>query len=298
MGLAAQARSSVAWAQEDLRDPLARDLKHAGDEAMQSLRYEEALEAYERATAIEPHPVLLFNRGRALQALRRYPEALDHFEAFSREASPELLARAGKLQELMDNLRDRIATLEIACSVRGATVLVRNQKVGITPLDAPLRVNAGPATVIVLADGYEAFRGNADLRGRSTERIEARLVRKRHKTLLRVRSPARGAVASVDGTVLGSVPTEVAVEAGTHRVRLEHPDYVATETSVEVESGKPKTLSVSMQAKPGILSRWWFWAGTAAVVAGAVTLTIALSTEKEPDAGDIPPGVLTAPLRF
>jgi len=288
----------TAHAQEALSDPLAISLKAQGDEAMQSLRYQDALDAYERATEIEPHPVLLFNRGRALQALHRYAEALAHFEAFERQASPDLRAKAGKLDELMERLRDQIATLNIQCNVRGATVLVRGQKVGETPIEHPVRVNAGEANLTVLANGYRKYSVPLELEGRSTQRLEVRLQPIDDRGTLIVNSPISGATARVDGRFLGTVPAEIALPRGSHRVAVEHPDYQTTSTTVELHSGERRHVNVNLEAKPGLLSKWWFWAGAGVLVAGGVTLAVVLSTEKDNSSGDIPPGVISAPLTF
>lgn len=279
-----------------LRDPLARELKDAGDRAMASLRYAEALDDYERATAIEPHPVLLFNRGRALQALHRNPEALEHFEAFQREASPELVARAGQLGELMERLRDQVGRVELACNVAGATVLMRGVKVGVTPLTQPLALNAGPAHVSVLAEGRVPYERDVVIAGRGELRLEVQLEPIKPRGRVVVRSVVSGAVVFVDGQRLGVVPAEAALPAGRHRVRLEHPDYTPGDTTFEVADGDRKVVSLPLERRPGILSKWWFWTGAGVVLASGAVVAIALTSERSADRGDIAPGVVSAPL--
>src|SRR5215212_6386311 len=56
--------------------------KKSGDEAMDTFRFADALAAYTDAYAITKDTALLYNMGRALQALNRFPEALDKLEAF------------------------------------------------------------------------------------------------------------------------------------------------------------------------------------------------------------------------
>lgn len=281
---------------DGLSDPLARELKAAGDAAMASLRYQDALLAYERATAIEGHPSLLFNRARALQALHRYPEALEHFEEFKRSASAELFARAGQLDPLIERLREQVATLEVVCNLPGATVLVRGTKVGTTPLAGPLRLNAGAARVTVTADGAVPFERDVALPGGRTHRLEVKLDKRRPLGRLTVRSPERGAIVFVNERRLGSVPAESALEAGTHRVRLVHPDFQPAETTVTIADGETKAVSLSLERRPGLLQQWWFWTGAGVVAAGGAALTIALLSERDPDRGDIAPGVIAAPL--
>src|SRR4051812_13704733 len=57
----------------------AAQLKTDGDKAFDTFSYEEAIKAYDAAYELSHDPALHFNRGRALQALGRYPEALTMF---------------------------------------------------------------------------------------------------------------------------------------------------------------------------------------------------------------------------
>jgi tetratricopeptide (TPR) repeat protein len=285
-----------AETQEGLRDPLAREFKVAGDAAMQSLRYLDALAAYERATEIEPHPSLLFNRGRALQALQRYPEALDHFEAFRAQAPSELLAKAGKLDELILRLRQQVSTLQILCNVKGATVLVRGHSVGVTPFGGPRRLNSGAATVTAQAEGYLPYERKIVLRGGEEESLEIRLVPRQSQGRITVRSAVTGAIVYVDGTRLGATPAESALASGRHSVRVQHPDYQSAETTFELHRGESKVLDIPLEQRPGLFKKWWFWTGAGVIAAAGVGLTVALLTERKSHRGDIPPELVSAPL--
>ena len=104
------------------------ELKRKGDEALDQKRYEDALGAYEAAYALSPTPVLLYNRGRALQFLARYPEALDMIERFAEKAPPELKARVRGLADLLSDLRSKVSTITVNCETTGARVLVDSAK--------------------------------------------------------------------------------------------------------------------------------------------------------------------------
>src|SRR4051812_46743214 len=80
---------SAAWSQ-NIKDPVAIQLKGQGDRDIESGDYAEALRAYSKALSIEPSPELHYNRGRALQGLGRNAEALEEFEKFQRTASTKL----------------------------------------------------------------------------------------------------------------------------------------------------------------------------------------------------------------
>jgi hypothetical protein len=238
----------------------------------------------------------LFNRARALQALHRYPEALEHFEAFRRDAPPELVARAGEIDALIERLRAQVSTLDLVCNVKGATVLVRGTKVGVTPLVAPVRLNAGAATVTVTADGYRPVERAIELPGGGVLRLEVPLEPRLAPGRLTVRSPVGGAEVFIDGARLGVVPAETALSEGGHQVRVEHAHYRSAETTIEIADGESKLIVLDLEKEPGILGKWWFWTGAGAVVAGGIGLTVILTTEQKPDRGDIDPGVVSAPL--
>ncbi len=201
------------------------ELKKRGDDAMESLRYADALGAYAEAYALTKDPALLYNQGRAQQALSNFPEALLDFERFAREASVELKARVPKLDELLADVRKHVARLAIRCDTRGARVLVRERVVGTTPLATPLDVDSGFAAIEVDAEGYEPYKRDVDLAGGTQTILDVVLVPRKLTALLRVESTAASALVSIDGAPVGNAPIEQVVTPGTHRVAV-HRDWV------------------------------------------------------------------------
>src|SRR5262245_14749543 len=88
----------------------AAELKKQGDVAIDSMRYGEAVDAYSKAYALAKDPALLYNRGRALQALGDFPGALEALEGFDATASAELKARVPRLNALLTEVRAKVAT--------------------------------------------------------------------------------------------------------------------------------------------------------------------------------------------
>jgi hypothetical protein len=157
----------------------AAEEKKKGDAAMDERRYEDALQAYERASIHASDPVLHYNRARALQYLARYPAALDAMERFDREASPQLKARVPTLTALLADLRQRVATVRIRCNVPNARVVISNQVIGTTPLEAPVRLNAGDATIEVEAEDHFSYQKAVTLPGGETTTIDIALQSKK-----------------------------------------------------------------------------------------------------------------------
>ena len=272
----------------------AADLKKSGDRAMDALRFADAHAAYADVYALTLDPALLYNMGRALQALNRYPEALDRIEAFAKVAPPELRARVPRLAELIADLRARVTSLQVTSPVGGARLLVRSTVMSKLPLAEPLRLTSGKAEVEVEAEGYFPFHTTVDLPGGGETTVAAKLFSKSTTGLLVVNASAPGSTVFVDDQKAGLAPVEINVPGGTHRVRVKNFDFREYETTTVIAAGDRKDLDVKLLS-PLIVTRWWFWGSIAAAAVTAGVIGYALTTERAPDLGDIAPGRVRAP---
>jgi hypothetical protein len=269
-------------------------MKKTGDRAMDALRYADAYAAYSDVYALTLDPVLLYNMGRALQALNRFPEALDRLEAFQVVAPPELLAKVPRLGELIADLRGRVTTLKVTSSVAGARLLVRSTVMSKLPLSTPLRLPAGKAEVEVEAEGYFPFHRTVDLPGGAEITLEATLFSKATTGLLVINASAPGSVVYVDGQKTGLAPVEINVPGGPHRLKVTNLDFRAYETTTVVSAGARKDVDVHL-LQPLIVTRWWFWGGLTLVGVATGVIVYAATTERAPGRGDISPGQIPVP---
>jgi len=282
-----------------LSDPLARELKLAGDEKMVAGEYDAALSSYEKATAIEAHPSLLYNRARALQALERYTQALSHFEEFKRQAPSELLELVPQLDEMIQGVRENVAF--VTFSLKGkdrpkeARVFVRGVEV-IDPFSGEKRFNAGAAKIRIESRGYRSYEKKLQLHGGKELAVARRLKLLPKTGVLRITSKTRGAQVLIDGKSAGMVPVEKSLDPGPHKITVRHPDFITSKTSGVVQTGKTKTVNVDLEKRPSIYQKWWFWAGIGTAVAVGTSVAIAYTTERSPDKGDIPPGTISVDL--
>jgi hypothetical protein len=291
--------SPTAAAPRDLASPPdAAELRQRGNEAMAAFKPGDAFEAYKRAYELSRDPALLYNMGRALEALEDYPAALDRYDEFSRLASPELRARVPKLDEAILSLRLRVARLSIVCNVPGARVLVRDRTVGSTasPGEAlVVSLAAGPATLEVDADGYDPFVRSLALPGGGSLGVQVQLIPKAIAGVLVIDSEPLAAAVLVDGHALGSAPVETSVGSGPHEVVARLPGFHETTTTVVVGVGERRVVTVRLGKTTPITQKWWFWAGVGAIVATSAIVTYAAVTERAPGSGSIPPGQTRAP---
>jgi hypothetical protein len=292
------AAPAPALAQSAKDKDRASELKKKGDAAMVSLRYEEAIEAYKQAYEITGDPALLYNRGRALQGLGLFPEALEQLEAFKQQASPALLSRVPALESLITEVRSKIASVLVLSNAKKARILIRSKVVGTTPLGGHIKLNAGPALVEVEAEGYLPFKQTVELPGGGDIEIQANLKLKSKMGLLTVRSPIPGARVFIDGKPAGNVPAERSLPAGPHKILVERDGYETAETTAVVNAGDKKQISIELKEKSSIVKRWWFWTSVGVVLVGGAAVTSALLIEGPPDSGNFAPGQVSAPLRF
>lgn len=268
-------------------------LKAEGDKALDEKRYEDALRAYDAALALGPNLPVLYNRGRALQFLARYAEALEPIETFARDAPPDLRARVPGLPTLLADLRARVTQLTVRCTTAGARVLLDQKQVGTCPMPPDLQVNGGKRVLEAFAEGHFPFRRELDLPGGRRVAVDINLTSREQNALLVVKSAVPGAMVSVDGETVGAAPAEAGVAPGPHRVDVDKDGFESVSTQVVLQRGERKEVSLDPREKPSILTRWWFWTGAAVVVAGAVTMVVVLSTERPAGSGDFSPGRVT-----
>jgi hypothetical protein len=255
------------------------------------------LQKYEEAEKLAPSPALLYNEGRALQALNRHPAALAKLLAFKAAAPDELLRKVPDLDKLIADLRARVGTLAVTCNVAGARVLVDRTVVGVTPLAEPLKLNAGRIAVDVEAEGYFPSHQTIELKGGELFAFQTTLSTKSTNAILVVNGSSPGADVLIDSEKAGAAPVEKIVPAGTHKLLLRHKSFADTETSVVVEAGQRKEVVVPLRP-PGVATKWWFWTSLAAAAATVAAATaIGLST-RSPDTGTIAPGRLMPLARF
>ncbi len=289
--------SGSAFAGEDAREQAA-SLRKQGNAAMQSGRSAEALDLYTKAYEADPDPALLYNLGRAHQALANYPMALFFLQRFDKEADPQLRNRVAGLDTLISEIRGRVSHITIRANVQGAVVRLNDKRLGTTPFSKPVAVNAGVSKLEVTAEGYLTHKQELTLEGGKLKELTLTLDSKQTHGVLQVRSSEPAAKVSVNGRFRGMVPLDVRLPAGQHNLELTKEGFETVTTSAVIEAGKQRSMTIAMEAEAKVYERWWFWTGVGVVAAGVAATIVIQGKERDPDVGTIPPGQISGGLSF
>lgn len=269
-------------------------LKKEADTLMDQDRHADALAGYAKAYELTADPALLYNQGRALEAMGEYPEALDKLERFERDATPALRSKVPGLRDLIVDLRGRIATLIVTTNAPGARLLVREKAVGTIDKEKRVRVRSGAATIEVAAEGYLPFKKDVDLAAGNTLKVDAQLVLKKVDALLMVRSRPAADI-SVDGKPIGRAPIELHLPAGRHELLATARGHQSETVPMTLSLGDRRELDLELRQSPSIVTRWWFWTGIAVIAAAAATTVIAFNIERDPTPGTFGNGTVRGP---
>jgi hypothetical protein len=271
-------------------------LKKEADVLMDQDRHADALSLYANAYRLTNDPALLYNQGRALEAMGEYPEALDKLEQFEKDAPPTLRAKVPGLQTLIQDLRGRISTLVVTTNAPGARLLVRDKLIGPIEKERKLRTRFGTATVEVLAEGYITFKKDIELKANEVVKVDANLILKKTDALVIVRSRPAADIA-LDGKAMGRSPLEFKVGAGAHELVATAEGHQKETVPMTLALGDKREVDIELHKPPSILSRWWFWTVIGVAVAGGAAAVIAINIERDPTPGTFGggTGVLTGP---
>jgi hypothetical protein len=159
---AATAGAAIAAPSDD-----AEVLIRKGVEQRRQGNHTQALELFERASAISPSARALAQRGLAETSLRRWVDAERHLaEALNRHDSAWIQAKENRdvLEKALAGVRAHVGDVRLL-GTDGAEIKVNDQAVGRLPLPGPLRLPEGSARITAAAPGKKAGEREVAVRG-------------------------------------------------------------------------------------------------------------------------------------
>lgn len=206
--------------------------------------YRGALDAFQRAYDIKPHPVVRLNLASCYEKLDMPVQAYENYDAFLKEMPSATDAQRREVQRALRGLRQRVGELSLdGITPTDATVTVDGLAVHFTP-GKPLYLAVGNHTVRATRSGYAD--GSKDVVVRSG---------RQQKVVLALEEVAAGhaAVAEAEPEAFPEEPTEATVVAATpaddgHTI-FTTPVLVAGGVAVALAVGAVVTGVVALSAK-------------------------------------------------
>lgn len=269
---------------------------------VQKAQWSDALVAFEASSKLFPSPATTLNMGACERALGRYVlaratlnRALDE-SATSGSPLPEGTVTEAKgflaeIDRVLSHVTVTIEPREASVAVDGRPLADLGKLGAARPLLAAGVLPPGPGTTppaatfdLVLDPGAHVFtlarKGftdavvNRTFAPGATTTLDLKL--DLLPATLKITSTVQGAIVTVDDADVGPAPVDVLRPAGSHRVTVKKPGFLAYQTTLTVNPGEEASLRAKLlEDKPSVLERWWFWTGAAAIVAGGVVITYA-----------------------
>lgn len=149
----------------------ARQRFQRGVGAFQRRAWEDALESFQQAYRLAPHPSVRVNMANCYVELRRPVEAIFHFEQYLAETPDAETPQRTAVQNHLRELRQRVTKVTISVSPTNAAGVTATVDGLAVALDRTVRLAPGRHTLEVLAEGYFPARQDFDGPGGGQQRL-------------------------------------------------------------------------------------------------------------------------------
>ncbi|HHH30550.1 MAG TPA: PEGA domain-containing protein [Polyangiaceae bacterium] len=271
-------------------------------------QWAQALDAFRRARAIQPHAVTTYNIGTCHRAMGAYTRAYltfqralrEHGDPNAGELPPQLMTQT---RAFLDEIARLLVTVKLEVIPTGAVLAVDGRPllavtegekvVHYAGVRAPgpgeelvasrlvVRLDPGAHVLTFSRPGFQTAVVNESLAPGTTRSLRLEL-----DTLparLEVIASVDGALVSLDGREVGPSPVSVLRSPGGYDLLVEKDGYQPHQARVNLAPGQELTVRVPMTVdETSVFETWWFWSAAAVVVAGGITATYFL-TRPEPE---------------
>lgn len=273
-------------------------LYNDGDYAGAALKF---LRAYDESK----DPRLLWNAAAAEKNLRRYVRVADLVGRYMREAGDRLTAdELSEAKVLLDTVRAFISDVTFKIVPDGATIMVDEQPVGVSPLPGPVQIEMGQHKLKVSKPGFQDFSAAQSFTGGAATSVEISLQAVVHEGKLRIIA-GPGDVIRVDGKVVGTGEWEGTLPSGAHSVAVSGEGKRPYQSEAVVQDNQGSTLRVALDPESsggGGGDLTWLWVAGGAVAAAGLGVGAYFMFKPEdegppaPIVGTLNPGAV--PLSF
>ncbi|MBI2896208.1 MAG: PEGA domain-containing protein [Deltaproteobacteria bacterium] len=267
-------------------EAIAREHFERGVRLLDDLRYADAAGELEESIEAQESPPALFNLGLAYRGMGRYRKAIAAFGRFLEVATRRHAQMRANATSIVGELTGALAHVHVG--VRGGATQVVMDEESIATGDGQYEVEADPGRHVVRAsrEGYQPARREVEVDPGGSARLVLDVSAHPLPGHLVVDSGTPEAEIRLDGRLVGHGRFAADLTPGHHDLELAASGHGTVRRRIEVRPGSHDRLAlrlVVVERPRTILERWWFWAGAAALTAGAVVGAILLwPPENEP----------------
>lgn len=188
--------------------------------------YAGALEAFQEAYRLAPHPTVRVNMANCYEHLDRPIEAIHHFQSFLAESPNAPRPQRREVEDAITRLRRTIGEVRLAVAPDGARIVIDDAETRRAPVLEPILMTVGSHTVVVTMDGYRTARETINIQGGETQRVSIRLERGVDEPVVAVVEPPvePTPVETSGGTQEPPVEDTTSGEATAEQATVEPPD--------------------------------------------------------------------------
>jgi hypothetical protein len=290
------AKSAAPKPLADTLSGMARAEYEAGRILYGDRDFENASIKFQHAYDLAKDARLLWNIAACEKNLRRYTRMLATVDRYLAEGGALLTdSDRSDAGELVKTVRMLVSQVTLEVGESGAEVLVDDEKVGLSPLDKPLLVDAGTRVFQAKKDGFLMAKRSETLTGGTEVKLRLDLVKEVHEGRLVVECAPKDAVL-VDGKTVGVGPWQGALPSGGHQLRVTAQGMSAYQSEIVLRDGETRRVSIALEPAKSSLPLGWLIGGAGVLVAGGVATAVVLATRSsapDPVRGTIAPAVLT-----
>ena len=221
-----------------------------------------ALAEFQRAYALQPASVVMYNVGLVYAALNRPVEAVRSLEKAASGPDPLKADAAQHARDVIREQSDKIGQVELTTNAKEGVVEVDNVEFAKLPVTAPIDIAVGPHVVGVVSPGYAPARREVLVAGRA--KVEAHFEMVAIEGLLAhiavaCRVPAADVL--VDGERVGKTPLEatITVAPGAHQVEVRRQGYASATRAITLQDGARADVALDPTVDKSALGRDGGW---------------------------------------
>jgi hypothetical protein len=152
----------------------ARQLFEAGVTHYEAGRYIDALQQFQEAYRIKPHPLVRVNIANCYDKLDRPVEAIENFEAFLAVPAGDA-AQRDEVRAALKELQKRVGQVAFKVTPDGARLVIDDRDERRAPINEPVRLSVGRHRVTISLAGYETALRAVDVKPQETETLRVDL---------------------------------------------------------------------------------------------------------------------------